>query len=175
MGCCSLCIVVTRQVWDVASHIVWIQCDSTSYHETLENPEKRRLYFKVTKYTHSVCRLCVWLNRECVCILFHLSKVLTHIHVSLCSAALAEKCKFYNSDSRVFQINLNSNPYSNNYKLCAGSASQLTCHCLGSHPHSSLLITNEPAPASRFLRRLPVLPHLCHLLSASRFSSFYLV
>lgn len=52
-----------------------------------------------------------------------------------------------------------------NYKLCTGSTSQLTCHCLGSRPYSSLLITNEPAAASRFLQHLPVLPHLCHLLS----------
>lgn len=58
-----------------------------------------------------------------------------------------------------------------NYKLCSGSTSQLTRHCLGSRPHSSLLITNEPAPASRFLQRLPVLPHLCHLLSPALFLS----
>lgn len=42
-----------------------------------------------------------------------------------------------------------------NHKLCASSASQLTRHRPGSGPHSFLHITNEPAPASRFLQHLP--------------------
>lgn len=67
--------------------------------------------------------------------------------------------------SHAFQISPNSIPLPFNCKLCAGSTSQLTRHCLGSRPPSSLLITNEPVPASRFLLRLPVPPHLCHLLS----------
>jgi len=48
-----------------------------------------------------------------------------------------------------------------NYRLWAGSTSQLTCLCLGSCPHSSLLITNEPAPASIFLQHLPASPSTC--------------
>lgn len=73
--------------------------------------------------------------------------------------------------SCVFQISVNTNDYT----LRAGSTSPLTCCCLGTHPRSSLLRTNEPAPASRFLRRLPALPHLCHVPAPSRVSSFYLV
>lgn len=45
--------------------------------------------------------------------------------------------------------------------LCAGSTSQLTCLRPGSHPHSSLLITNEPAPTSRFLQHLPTSTSTC--------------
>lgn len=61
------------------------------------------------------------------------------------------------SFSDIFQTDQNSN------KPCSGSTSHLTR--LRSRPRSSLLITNEPASANRFLRRLPARPHLCHLLS----------
>lgn len=36
MGCCSLCIVVTRQVWDVASRIVWFNLLSRDTRKTRE-------------------------------------------------------------------------------------------------------------------------------------------
>lgn len=42
----------------------------------------------------------------------------------------------------------------------AGATSQLTRHRPGSRPRSSLLITNERAPASRFLRDPPAPPRL---------------
>lgn len=100
-----------------------------------------------------------------VCILIRLSKVLTRTRISLCLAALSA-IKIRILQCLLVHMHFKSSQTPSRFLLTtrrgAGSASQLTRHCLGSRPHSSLLIKNEPVPASRFLQRLPAPPHLCH-------------
>ena len=118
----------------------------------------------------SFSKLCVCAGHECVCILFHILSAVQSIDAHLNVARVWQPFRHEFHDTFWFTCISKSAPklhpvFPFNYKLCAGSTSQLTRHCLGSRPHSSLLITNEPVPASRFLQRLPVPPHLCHLLS----------
>lgn len=113
---------------------------------------------------------CACAGHECVCIKFHILSAVQSIDTHLNVARVWQPFRFWISRHLLIRAHFKSAPKLHpvlpfNYKLCAGSTSQLTRHCLGSRPHSSLLITNEPAPASRFLQRLPVPPHLCHLLS----------
>lgn len=135
---CSLCFVVTGQVWSIASHI----------HVNLESfycrdAKKREREMKKKRDFPPVITLC--LSDGGFRIRLNLSKYFTCIQNAS------------GSFSDIFQTDQNSN------KPCTGSTSHLTR--LRSRPRSSLLVTNEPASASRFLRRLPARPHLCHLLS----------